>query len=460
MRVVLEHGLLALGFILAVTLVVRVSRGHQHAGGAISWLLAIVFIPYVGVPLYLILSQRKLARRTGGKNSLYQGPASPEPPGTSRDMERILAAAGLPPRRTDNQASLHFNGETAYHQLMHMLAGAGHTIHVATFILGRDEVGREIVSLLARKAREGVRVRLLLDSLGCFYTRRRSLRPLREAGGRVGWFLPMLPLRRKWSANLRNHRKIVVVDGHTAMAGGMNLDGRFMGPKHHPARFLDSAVFIEGPAVADIDNVFISDWTFTTGEQVPESESAYPDISAGESVMQVVPSGPDVPEDTLYDALLAAAMDARDRIWIVTPYFLPDDPMIKVLALQARIGRDVRIVLPHKSNHRVADLARGVAVRELRQAGAKIYGYRRGMVHTKLLLFDHAIGITGSPNLDMRSLYLNYEIALFHYSELEISQIADWIAWLVSECEPLEMKPPSYLREWTEGVAALASPLL
>lgn len=456
-----EHLLTVLVFLLAVTLLARVSRGYQRPGGALAWLLAIVFVPYLGVPLYLVLSGRKLSRHMERKNALYDtGASCAWGEDVPRDTERILMAAGMPPRRAGNTVALHFSGETAFNRLIELLESAQESIHIMVFILGRDEVGRRIVDVLARKAAEGVQVRLLLDALGCLWTRRGFVQPLRNAGGRVGVFLPVFSLRRRWSANLRNHRKIVVVDGAAAMVGGMNLDGRFMGPHPDPDRFLDTGVFVRGPIVADIEDVFASDWEYATDESIRPQEAPPPRDLVGDSVVQAVASGPDVREDVLHDALLTAMMDARERIWLVTPYFVPDEPILKVLALQARAGRDVRIVLPGKSNHRIADFARGPAVRQLVQAGARLYAYKRKMVHAKVLVFDRGLAITGSPNLDMRSMYLNFEIALFHYSDVEISQIVAWVSELAAGAAPMEPSRPGTVREWIEGLSAMAAPLL
>lgn len=448
------------GFLLAVALIAQVLREHRRPGGALAWVLAIVLIPYVGVPLYLLIGGRKLGRRIRLKSALYgQGAEVETPLHAMSDPERILTMAGMPPTRSHNHASLHFNGETAFADLMALIEGARQSIHATTFILGRDETGRAIVEALARKAAAGVEVKLLLDSLGCLRSGGRFVRPLRQAGGDVGYFLPVLPLRRKWSANLRNHRKIVVVDGESAMVGGMNLATSFMGPRPRSDRFIDSAVFLRGPAVADIEDVFINDWQYATEEALPE-EGIAPPGAQGEARVQVVASGPDVPEDTLHDALLTACMAARERIWLATPYFVPDEPILKALTLQARAGRDVMIVLPARSNHRIADLARGPALRELIGAGAKVYAYEMGMVHAKVLLFDDGIAITGSPNLDMRSMYVNFEIALFHYSRPEIDATAAWLEQMRDASRPLSAEPTSMIREWAEGFCLLASPLL
>jgi cardiolipin synthase len=398
-----------------------------------------------------------------GKARLYAPEHRPKADGRHGwDVERVLAAAGMPPVREGNAITLHWDGASAYDELLRLINGAEHTIHAMTFILGRDEVGRAIVDALARKAREGVQVRLLLDSLGCFYTRGKFVQPLRDAGGQVGIFMPMLPLRRKWSAHLRNHRKIVVVDGEVAMIGGMNLSRNFMGPGQDPDRFLDAAVFVRGAAVHDADNIFVSDWAYATEENIPPAplKAAKPAEPPAPALLQVVASGPDVQEDVLLDAFLIAAMDVRARIWIVTPYLVPDEAIIKALALQARMGRDVRLIVPKRSNHLSADLARGPAIRELVRAGASVYAYPNGMLHSKGMLFDNRIAMTGSPNLDMRSFYYNFESTLLHYSPAEITAVETWMTSLLNECEPVDAKRPNVFREWLEGLAMLISPLL
>lgn len=453
-----EHLFSIAGFLLAVALLHEVSREYRRPGGAIAWVLAIVLIPYVGVPLYLLIGGRKLRRRVAKKDPIFHAAdyGADSPP--RNNTERVLCAAGMPPPRPGNRAVLVRNGEVAYHELVRLIEEARASIHATTFILGRDDVGRDLVARLARRAADGVEVRLLLDSLGCVKTSRGFVDPIRRAGGRVGVFLPVLPLRRQWSANLRNHRKIVVADGAEAMVGGMNLSTRFLGPRPDPGRFLDAAVFLRGPAVADVEAVFAADWHFATGETLPSAPPAPAD--AGGAVIQVAASGPDVPHDVLHDAFMTAMMDARERLWVVTPYFVPDEALLKALVLQARMGRDVRVIVPARSNHRIADFARGPALRALHGAGAKIFAYRRGMNHAKLLLFDSQLAVTGSPNLDMRSMYLNFEIALFHTSREEIDHAATWIRHLQAQSDLLDTSEPGLLRGWAEGVGSLVSPLL
>lgn len=459
----LEHCIAVGSFLLAFVLLTDVFRNNRQPGGTMAWALAIVLIPYVGVPLYLLFGGRKLRQVRKRKSDLFDvasGRAEePIPPLNMAD--RVLRSGAMPPPREGHTISLQFSGEAAYQRLYTMIDSARETVHVTTFILGHDEVGRALVALLAKKARDGVRVRLLLDGLGSMWTRRGFVRPLREAGGQVGHFLPVLPIRRRWSANLRNHRKLVVVDDASAMVGGMNLSTLFMGPKPNPKRFLDASVFLQGPAVQDIQEIFLNDWSYATGEDQDSFASApVPAVVDGAGLVQVAASGPDVPDDTLHDALVAAITAASRRVWIVTPYFVPDELIVKALWLQAKMGRDVRILLPKRSNHRIADWARRPSLRRLHDAGVQIYVYPTGMVHTKLLLFDDTIAVSGSPNLDMRSMYLNFEVALFHYSEAEIDAVDSYMTELLSRCEAWTPKPHTIVNDWTEGLCRMVSPLL
>ena len=457
------HLFSVLGFVLAIVLTVRLMREHRAPGSTMAWGLAMVLIPYIGVPLFLLFGGRKIRRLAEDKYPLYggQGIRSEGDP-YPNDTERILAVCGAPPPTPGNSTELLVDGVVTFMRLLEILENAKRTIHITTFILGRDEVGRKIIKVLSRKAREGVEVRLLLDALGSLKTRGRFCQPLRDAGGKVGIFMPMLPLHRKWSANLRNHRKVVIVDDKVGMIGGMNLAKEYMGPTHDPKRWHDLGMILHGPSVADVAKIFASDWYFATNEPIllapPVAATAGRPIS-----LQVVASGPDVYTDPYYQALLTLISGAKERIWLVSPYFIPDDVLTKNLALAAKLGRDVRVLVPKVSNHYAADLARGSYIRELRQAGVKFYAYLEGMIHTKVLIVDNGQGVVGSANMDMRSLYLNYEIALFIHDEKEVQRLAGTISDLLGHSEPMSAGKVAWkrlIKEWIEDASRVLAPLL
>jgi cardiolipin synthase len=268
-----------------------------------------------------------------------------------------------------------------------------------------------------------------------------------------------LPLHRRWKANLRNHRKLAIFDGEVALAGGMNLARRYMGTGRSDARWVDTLVRLEGPAVRDLAAIFADDWEFATGESLEDLSDAERE-SRGDQVLQVVPSGPDVPHDALLDAVVAAVYKARRRLWVVTPYFVPDDGLMRALLLQARLGSDVRVILPRRSDHFAADLARARFVRRLREAGARFFVHRQRMIHAKHLLVDDALAVAGSANLDMRSLYLNYELALFGYDPHTVQTTERWMEALLGECEEYAPDEPGVVRRIAEDLCWLAAPLL
>jgi cardiolipin synthase len=440
------------GFAMATLLLAVVVVQRRAPGTTYAWLLAIVLIPYVGVPLFLVFGGRKL-RSTRGKSRLY--------PDVSKGVDRatiggMLCASGAPPPRAGNGYTLYPTGEAAFASIIATIEASERSIHVSTLILGNDEVGHAILDALERKARAGIEVRLLLDSLYKWRASRRPLAAFTRAGGKLAWFMPVwhMPIVSRVRANLRLHRKIIVVDGAVAIVGGMNLAREYMGPTPSPTRWRDLSARVIGPAVADIDAVFRADWQFAANEEL----AAPPEPStAGDAAIQVVGSGPDVTNDLLYDAFLSAVFDARQRVWIATPYFVPDEALARALALAIRRSVDVRIVVPAHSNHITADYAGASYLRDLAAAGARICRYAPGMLHAKSVLVDDSLAVVGSANLDMRSLFLNFEISLFLSSPAEIAEIAAWFDTLWNHCG--ELRPAGGTRRLVESVARLLAPL-
>lgn len=455
-----------LGFALAIVFIAYLLRQKRSPASTLAWLLVVLLAPYIGVPLYILFGGRKLSRMAARKAPVYSGAARRAAPAIDVDTERLLRSYGVPEARPGNHVAIVETGEEAYLRLLELIEEARSTIYLTTFILGDDEVGRSLIDALARKARDGVLVRVLLDDVGSWWLRRRSLRPLLQAGGRVAYFMPMIHLPFRGRANLRNHRKIAVADGRVAMAGGMNLTSCYIGPLPDHRRWRDLAVVVEGPAVEDLEWLFRSDWRFATGELVPTGRARSarggppaPAAATGESVVQVVASGPDVEGDPLFESLLSLVFFARRRIWIVTPYFVPDEMLVRALVLAARRGVDVRLIVPWRSNHPVTDLAREGYIRELYEAGAEVLLYRPTMLHAKAVLFDDRLTVIGSPNMDNRSLFLNYEIALYVFATERVAEVARWVETLAAGSTVYEPKRGG-VREIAENVLRLFAPLL
>jgi cardiolipin synthase A/B len=447
------------GFILALVLIAHLIQQRRAPVSTIAWLLTIVLLPYVGVPLYLMIGGRKMRRMAAQKAKVYLPPHS-TPVGTLEStVERILQSYGVPSARAGNRVTLVPNGEEAHRQLIQLIDAAQRSIQITTYILGRDPVGGAIVERLARRASEGIAVRLLLDDVGSWRVGRRFLAPLTDAGAKVAFFMPMLHLPFRGRANLRNHRKIVVVDGRSAMVGGMNLAREYMGPTPERDRWRDLSLIVTGPTVGDLADLCRSDWTFATGETLPADDESPVASGPGEDIpVQVVASGPDVAGDPFYESLVTVLFAARRRIWAVTPYFVPDETLVRALELAARRGVDVRVLVPARSNHLMADLARGSYLRQVQEAGGQVL-LDPSMFHAKVILIDDDLAIVGSANMDMRSLFLNYEVALFLYSKQLTAKVADWIQPLMAESHP-ESPVRGRVRTLAEDMGRLLSPML
>jgi cardiolipin synthase len=465
----LPHLLTVAGFLLALFLLARLMREKRQPGNTVAWLLVIILIPYVGVPLYLLFGGRKLKNLIAHKQRLCPVLPGGRPivyTGAAFSTAHTASAAGACPPVGGNSVHLLTTGEEAYAALEDQIRAARHSIHVMTFILGRDNVGRRLVQLLAQRAREGIKVRLLLDSVGCLFTSGSFVEPLRAAGGEVARFLPVLPVQPRFSANLRNHRKIAIFDHQTAIIGGHNLAREYMGPTPLKKRWHDFGAVLGGPAAALLNEVFLADWSFASKADL---DALHGEIQAdlgaprGPSELQVVASGPDVDGDPLYESLISMIQEAEHSIWIVTPYFIPDEVLFRSLLVKARAGHDVTLIVPGRSNHRIADYARRYYVRELAKAGVRVRLFHHGMLHSKAVIVDDRLALMGSANFDLRSLFVNFEIGVFLYSEPDVLAMKAWATDLFNQSHSPKLehkKKFNLLGNMAEDLSRLLAPLL
>jgi cardiolipin synthase len=265
----LAHLATVAGFLLAFFLIARLMSERRAPANTFAWLLVIVFIPWLGVPLYLILGGRKLRRLAKDKKAILPDIPSAcvvQTKSVCVPVAKTVGAAGGYPPVGGNTVRFLLTGEEEFAEIERRILAAKHTIHITMFILGRDATARRFVELLARRAREGVKVCLLLDALGCLRSSRHFVDPIRKAGGRVARFMPVLPFTSRGSANLRNHRKMSIFDGSAVIIGGRNIAQEYMGPNPFAGRWRDFGAIIEGPAALVLEQVFIADWCFVSRE--------------------------------------------------------------------------------------------------------------------------------------------------------------------------------------------------
>jgi cardiolipin synthase len=469
---IFAHFLEIVGYMLAIVLIPRILLERRHPGATLAWILAIGLLPYVGVPLYFLVGGKRIKRIVEKMDQppekypdSFSASISEITPSLNRVSELMVRTGAYFPV-AGNHCQVIDDGVKAFRTLTELIEQAETSIEITTFILGRDDVGRRLVALLTRKARQGVKVKLLLDALGCFLTKGRFVQPLRDAGGQVGIFLPLLPVRSRWAANLRNHRKMMIIDGCQAMVGGMNLAKEYLGPVNYKKRWKDTALLIKGTAVGNLRNVFRHDWAYATGEKFKRVELDYPPDSHHEidTIVQVVADGPSYANRRpLYSGILAALHQAEESIWVVSPYFVPDESLSAALELAARMGRDVRLIMPEHSNHPLVDLAGNSFLPDLLDAGVQLYRYQPGMIHAKLIVIDGRLAVVGTVNMDIRSFQLNFELALFLYSVADITQVVAVVEKIIADSRLVnseEIHQRGKVKEFVEDICRIFSPVL
>ncbi|UST54976.1 phospholipase D-like domain-containing protein [Comamonadaceae bacterium OTU4NAUVB1] len=441
-----QHFLVVAIALLVYVVTTRARREQRPPATAIAWVMGLVLMPYVALPGYLLFGQRKL-RPVG----------LPRPARTRVPLHwaaELIESFGLPapsPCRT----RFHADGAAAREALWRVIDGARHRIDVCTFIIGDDALGAEAVERLARRAREGVRVRLLLDGFGALTLPRRRLDALRAAGAEVAVFRPLLSLRRSGPRNLRNHRKLVVADDARLWAGGRNLAGEyFTGNDAHPQAWRDLSFDLDGGVAHAAAQQFDHDWRSVrqdAARDIPVPPAAPQDGETALPPAQFLPSGPDQTEDTANSLLIDACFRAEHRVLAITPYFVPDDGLRNALRLAARRGVQVTIAMPRRSNHRLADFVRTRAMRDLAAAGV-IFRMLPFMAHAKAVVVDETLALCGSINLDLRSLLLNHEAAVVFYGAHDIDWLAQWIETTASAGETFRARRPGVVRDLAEGL--------
>ena len=341
-------------------------------------------------------------------------PAGPEGPALQSQALSIMhlsaAITGHLPT-SGNRAELLAEDEQAFGKIEAALASAKRSIWAEYYIINNDETGWRFLDLLAERARAGVEVRLLYDAIGSGSINKPRLEAILKAGGRAEVFLPLNPLRRRWSVHLRNHRKLIVVDGQVGFTGGMNIGDEYSGRGRRKGgkRFRDSHLELIGPAVGSLCATFAEDWTFATGEGLTLPSVPEPRPGA-KTVVAVVPSGPDQEHNANALVYFSAINSAERRCWLTSPYFIPDEPTEQALCSAALRGVDVRIIVPgHPDVPLVGWVARSFYPR-LVHAGVRVFEYMPEMLHGKTLVVDSELSIVGSANVDMRSFRLNFEL--------------------------------------------------
>ena len=419
-------------------LLVMIFVERKKTQSIMSWLFIMTILPIGGFIIYLLagsgLSIR--TRRMFKRRKIYahdylgyienievlKDPSLKETLGKNVDTIKFYTSYKSLPLPY-NKTEVFLDGTSKVNALEKDLLAAKKSINIEYYIFHNDEVGKRIMNILCQKSREGVKVKLIFDSVGCLGAPRRFFRKLKKAGGEVAEFFPPFGYIRLMNlkVNYRNHRKIVVIDGTVAYTGGVNIRDDHMGKKKKLSPWRDTHIRIEGSGAYGLQNVFFNDWRYCKKDQTPAEvlvkKGYFPKAKReGDVTLQIVTSGPDDEVQRIKEGFVKMIANAKERVYIQTPYFVPDDVFMTALNLAVRSGIDVRIMLPAKPDRKWVHLVTLSFAEDAVKNGVKVYLYN-GFLHSKTMIIDDEILSVGTSNIDNRSFELNFEVQTILYSK-------------------------------------------
>lgn len=449
-----------------VVLSVWIVMQQREPIATLSWIMSLALLPVIGLVIYHFFGPQRIKRQQSRRSRSRAGLSGALPPGLKPSSDCITvarlgqASTGFAPA-TATRVGLLVDGAAKYDALLEAIAAARHHVHVEYYIFEPDRTGTLIRDALVERARAGVRVRVLLDAVGSSRLSRAFLAPLREAGVEFAWFHPA-KLRWIWRprVNLRNHRKVVVVDGLLGFTGGINVTDE-ENERLDPGAYHDLHLRLEGEVVRWLQLTFLEDWHYATGIALRD-EHLWPQAATGTVLAQVLISGPDSPWEAIHRVKVEAIHQANRRVWLVTPYFVPGEAARMALSSAALRGLDVRVIVPARSDSRIVSAAARSYFDELIAAGVRVFEFGPRMLHSKAMLVDEDSCLFGSANFDHRSFRLNFELSLM-VNDIGVAAVLEGqILADLEHCREIKADRPkaSFPRRLGDACARLFSPLL
>lgn len=424
--------LYAIGFVV----IRKILLENRNPQKTVSYLLLIIFLPFLGIPIYYFFGVNVRTRRKYNikklRDAVFFEKRKQEITTQSEkiiddtkaflqnqtELARLLIKDSLARLSTDNKIELLINGENKFREVITAIENAKHHIHIEYYIYENDEIGNTIKNLLIRKSKEGIKVRFIYDDFGSRNIRKSFAAEMREAG------IEIFPFYKTWFSNLasrwnyRNHRKIIVIDGCIGFTGGINVADRYINNNKNKIYWRDTHLKITGSAVRTLQLIFISDWNFCAESELDFSDSFFPDYQNDHhQIVQIASSGPDSQRATIMLAIFTAIVCATKKVHITTPYFIPNESILTALKQAALSGIDVKLLVPKKGDSRLVNAATQSFFSELLDAGVHIFLYRKGFIHAKTMVIDDNLAIAGTANMDMRSFEMNFEVNAFIYDK-------------------------------------------
>ena len=460
-----------------VGIMLTVLMDNRQPAKTIAWVLVLLFVPVVGIVLYIFFGQntRKMKLISGrsldqlSKRSMLEfvEQRNLRMPEYFSSLVRLFTNQSLSLPFKDNAVEFYTDGYQFFPALLQAIKGATNHIHLDTYIIADDPLGRLVSDALIAKAREGVEVRLIYDDVGCWRVPERFFDRMRQAGVKVRSFMPVRFPAFTSKVNYRNHRKVCVIDGTQGFIGGMNIALRYVKGLHGGTLpWRDTHMRLRGSVVYALQRAFLVDWYFVDRTLINDHRY-YPPMPwhiSNDSLAQVVTSSPIAQWPDIMQGYVRILLEAKQYVYMETPYFLPTEPVLFAMRTAALAGVDVRLLIPRRSDAWLIQLASMSYVTETLEAGVKVRLYEKGFNHSKLLVADDQISTCGSTNIDFRSFENNFEANVFFYDRQTALRIKD-IYMRDEDCsinfsEARELHHRPYMHRFVESLLRLLSPLL
>lgn len=471
---IVEYTLSGTYWYLIIASVAVVLLENKNPVRTVAWVLLLLFLPYFGLLLYVVFGrsfkrQSRLSRKmhsqllsqTATARTQLE-PLSDSLLQTYQPLIKLLEKTASAPLSTNTEVDIYTDGQTLLSDMLKDIEQAKHHIHAEYYILESDETGDAFKNALIKKAQEGVKVRLIYDDLGSWHLKRSSIREMKRAGIRLFSFFKIRFPYFTTKLNYRNHRKIVIIDGKIGYLGGFNIADRYTKGLDWGV-WRDTHIRVQGNGVISLQNVFRADWSYMT-KRVFRSDAYFPISSSQHNYfMQIVGSGPDMDWQTIMQGYLHAIMHAKKYIYIQTPYFLPNESITNAIEMAALRGVDVRLMIPFRSDERIAFEASISYMENILKSGVKVLQYQKGFIHSKTMVIDGELSVVGTANMDLRSFEQNFEVNAFIYNTQKAQELTKIFLHDAKSCKKLSYwrwkKRPMY-RKVLQSIARLLSPAL
>ena len=463
------YAIVTLGALLAVLM------DHRQPAKTVAWVLVLVFLPVVGIVIYFFfgqntrkerfISQRSLDQLTKRSMLEFAEQKNLKIPADQGALIKLFTNQNWSFPFKDNEVDIYTNGYDFFHMLLRDIGKAKNHVHIDSYIFNDDALGYMVADELVEKASQGVEVRVIYDDVGCWNVKNEFFERMREAGIEVHAFMPVKFPAFTGKVNYRNHRKLCVIDGKIGYIGGMNIATRYIKGRSGLA-WRDTHLRIRGGAVYGIQRAFLVDWYFVDRTLIT-NRRYYPEVSEklkNDCLIQIVTSSPISPWPDIMQGYVRILLQAKHYVYMETPYFLPTEPVLFAMRTAALAGVDVRLMIPYKPDATLVEWASRSYVMQTVESGVKIYLYKAGFNHSKLLVSDDALCTVGSTNIDFRSFENNFEANAFIYDEQMACRLKDVYLQDVKESVLLEdvrdLGNQTFIQRLWESLVRLISPLL